>query len=183
MPTIELTEDELAHVIQNMAQPMPCLTDKLKAALASAAPPPTPAPKLKTFEASYTAHYNTGFDLYVDAVDEKQAEKLLAGLIKNATKSQDPWLVLSNGVEGIEPDEINLSSFGEAEGPGWILIDVDGSGWQEIERDDRTSRFDCDEAALEYARGRAAAGDPDAIAAVEVHDRDAAELAEIRAAR
>lgn len=64
---------------------------------------------------------------------------------------------------------------------GWVLIDVDGSGLCEIEKDDNDSDiFDTDAEALAYVRTQAEAGNVECALAIARHEHDAGALVELR---
>ena len=56
---------------------------------------------------------------------------------------------------------------------GWAMIDVDSSGYLEIERDDERDTFGSDEEAVAFVREEAVHGSPYHVKAVARHDADA----------
>lgn len=63
---------------------------------------------------------------------------------------------------------------------GWGMFNVDSTGLMEIERDDEAAVFADDAAAVEFVRLKAGSGSPYHVKAIEIHDRDLAELEDYR---
>lgn len=65
---------------------------------------------------------------------------------------------------------------------GWALFDFDGTGLQEVQRDDEADIFASDADALAYVAKRAAAGSQKHEQALIVHMRDAVAISEVNLA-
>lgn len=118
--------------------------------------------------------------------DEEQTRRDAAHILYAVVKEgADAMLALSSAAEHELFRRRAMAALDRADGGsgGWCLIDVDGSGLEEIERDDISPIWRDDAEALAYVRWLAERGDYEAAEALRKHERDAEELEEQRRMR